>query len=152
MKKYFLVLGLVICLFITGCNSNNNESVLSDLIKTINNLKSYNVSGKLEVINNDDTFNYDVSVDYMEDDYYRVSLKNLANNHEQIILKNEDGVYVVTPSLNKSFKFQSNWPYNNSQVYLLKSIIGDINKDSNAKISLVDDEYIITSTVNFQIM
>jgi len=37
----------------------------------------------------------------------RVSLKNKTNNHEQIILKNSDGVYVLTPSLNKSFKFQS---------------------------------------------
>ena len=29
---------------------------------------------------------------------------------------------MVTPSLNKSFKFQSDWPYNNSQVYLINSI------------------------------
>jgi len=39
-------------------------------------------------------------------DMYKVSLTNKANNHEQIILKNNDGVYVLTPSLNKSFKFQ----------------------------------------------
>lgn len=59
----------------------------------------------------------------------------MANNHEQIILRNKDGVYVVTPSLNKSFKFQSEWPYNNSQVYLLQSIVDDIKDDEGKKIS-----------------
>ena len=32
---------------------------------------------------------------------------------EQIILKNDEGVYVLSPNLNKSFKFQSKRPYNN---------------------------------------
>ena len=58
-------------------------------------------------------------------------------------------VYVVTPSLNKSFKFQSDWPNNNSQVYLLKSIISDIENDKEAKIIEENGDYIITSTVNF---
>ena len=35
-------------------------------------------------------------------------------------------VRVLTPSLNKSFKFQSDWPYNNSQVYLLQTLLSDI--------------------------
>ena len=33
---------------------------------------------------------------YMKDDYYKVVLVNQTNNHEQIILKNEDEVYVKT--------------------------------------------------------
>lgn len=58
-------------------------------------------------------------------------------------------VIVVTPSLNKSFKFQSDWPNNNSQVYLLKSIISDIESDQEAKIIQENGDYIITSKVNF---
>ena len=73
----------------------------------------------------------------------------LANNHEQIILRNDDGVYVVTPSLNKSFKFQSDWPYNNSQAYLLGNIISDINSDSESNIVEDNGNYIITSKVYF---
>ena len=128
---------------------NFNGDVLKDLTKKINNLKSYQLDGKLEVVNNEDVFNYDVEVSFKDKDYYRVSLKNLANSHEQIILKNDDGVYVVTPSLNKSFKFQSDWPNNNSQVYLLKSIISDIESDQEAKIIEENGDYIITSKVNF---
>ena len=42
-------------------------------------------------------------------------------------------ITVVTPSLNKSFKFQSDWPYNNSQSYLLESIADDIKEDEESK-------------------
>ena len=56
---------------------------------------------------------------------------------------------VLTPSLNKSFKFQSDWPYNNSQVYLLKSIIDDLNNDSNVVKTMVNDKYVFTSKVNY---
>ena len=120
MKKYLFLLVLFLCIFMVGCGKNSNKSIKDELIKSINNLKGYELNGKLEVVNNDDVFNYDVVVNFKDKDYYRVSLKNIANNHEQIILRNDDGVYVVTPSLNKSFKFQSDWPYNNSQVYILK--------------------------------
>lgn len=149
MKKYLFLFLLGLCIFIVGCGKNNDKSIKEDLIKKINNLKSYQLLGKLEVVNNDDVFNYDVGVNYKDKDYYRVSLKNLANNHEQIILRNDDGVYVVTPSLNKSFKFQSDWPYNNSQAYLLKNIIKDIESDNNIEEVKKEDIYTITSKVNF---
>ena len=148
MKKYLFLFLFVGCLFLVGCGKNN-KSIKDDLIKKINNLKSYQIEGKLEVVNNDDVFNYDVMVSYKDKDYYRVSLKNIANNHEQIILRNDDGVYVVTPSLNKSFKFQSDWPYNNSQAYLLKSIVKDIESDKNVDEKQNEENTIIISKVNF---
>lgn len=58
-------------------------------------------------------------------------------------------VYVVTPSLNKSFKFQSEWPYNNSQVYLLQSILNDIKDDEDKKFQEKGKYYVITSKVNY---
>ncbi len=149
MKKYLFLFLLGLCIFMVGCGKNSNKSIKDDLIKSINNLKGYQLTGKLEVVNNDDVFNYNVGVSFKDKDYYRVSLKNMANNHEQIILKNDDGVYVVTPSLNKSFKFQSDWPYNNSQAYLLKNIVDDIESDREIEESSNDDGYVITSRVNF---
>lgn len=58
-------------------------------------------------------------------------------------------VIVLTPSLNKSFKFESNWPYNNSQIYLLQSILSDINNDKALEFNSKDDSYIITTSVNY---
>ena len=149
MKKIFLVLIMICCCFITGCFGNNSNDALKDINKKYDNLKAYELTGNLEIVNNDDVYNYDVKAIYQKKDKYYVSLKNLNNNHEQIILKNEEGVYVLTPSLNKSFKFQSDWPYNNSQVYLIQSILNDINNDEER--SLVEDEsgYTFTTAVNY---
>ena len=149
MKKYLFLFLLVLCVFLVGCGKNNSKGIKDDLIKSINNLKGYELNGKLEVVNNDDVFNYDVDVKFKDKDYYRVTLKNNANNHEQVILRNDDGVYVVTPSLNKSFKFQSDWPYNNSQAYLLKNIVKDIETDKEVEETSNDDGYVIVSKVNF---
>ena len=148
MKKIGLLLLLSVFL-ITGCANDSEENILKKISKDITNSKGYILTGKLEVVNNDDTYNYEVTSAYKKGDYYRISLKNTANDHEQIILKNDDGVYVLTPSLKKSFKFQSDWPYNNSQVYLLQSIINDIENDSKATMEKEKGNYVFTSTVNY---
>lgn len=148
MKKISLLL-LLSLLVVTGCSKNSEQNVLKNMSKDINNSKGYILTGKLEVVNNDDTYNYQVTSAYKKGDYYRISLKNTANDHEQIILKNDEGVYVLTPSLKKSFKFQSDWPYNNSQVYLLQSIIQDIENDNKATMEKGKNNYIFTSTVNY---
>lgn len=147
MKKVYLILLLGISLLFIGCNNNNDiVSVLREKVEKSNN---YYIKGKLEIVNNENTYKYDVDVSYKKKDNFRVSLKNKTNDHEQIILKNDTGVYVLTPSLNKSFKFQSEWPYNNSQSYLLQNIMDDINNDNKKIITKKDDMYIIETTVNY---
>lgn len=148
MKKKFLILMILCCTLVTGCFSKKND-VLASIEKKYGNLKSYSLTGDLEINNNDDVYNYDVKVIFQKKDKFYVSLKNRSNNHEQVILKNEDGVYVITPSLNKSFKFQSDWPYNNSQVYLIQSIIDDIKDDKERNLVSNDSNYIFTSNVNY---
>lgn len=58
-------------------------------------------------------------------------------------------VYVVTPSLNKSFKFQSEWPNNNSQIYLLHALLNDIKKDENRSFEENGGKYIFNTKVNY---
>lgn len=135
---------------LTGCSKNSSETILKKTIEKIENLESYNLKGELQMINNETIYKYDVSVVYMEEDFFKVSLKNKTNNHEQIILKNEEGVFVITPSLNKSFKFQSDWPYNNSQAYLLQSIIKDLKDDKETTgIITKNGDIIFESKVNY---
>lgn len=148
MKKIFLT-GLILSLFLlTGCGKYNEKTIVKDLNKKINAITGYHIEGTMEIYNGDDVYSYDVDSSY-ENDNYRVSLTNQLNNHEQIILRNADGVYVLTPSLNKSFKFQSNWPENNSQVYILKSILTDINKDENIKLEEKDGKYILNTKISY---
>ncbi len=149
MKKILILLVVLGTIFITGCGKNNIDNIFKDLTDKINKLDAYTLNGNLTVKNNNNSYNYNVSVSFMAKDKFRVSLVNTANNHEQVILRNDDGVFVLTPSLNKSFKFQSDWPYNNSQIYLLASIIDDLNNDSKLTKEEKDSMYIFTSTVNY---
>ncbi len=147
MKKIFFI-GLIFSLFfLTGCGKYTEKTIVKELNKKVNSITGYHVQGSMEIYNGDDAYKYDVTSSY-ENDNYRVSLINKANNHEQIILRNSDGVYVLTPSLNKSFKFQSNWPENNSQVYIVQSVLVDINEDKNVKLEEKDGNYILTAKVN----
>ena len=147
MKKICLI--LCVCFLMAGCGKYTVKDAEKDLEKKINGLDGYNLTGEMEIINNDDVYTYDVDASYSKNDKFRVSLKNKTNNHEQIILKNNDGVYVLTPTLNKSFKFQSDWPYNNSQVYLLQTLFSDIQNDSDKEFKETSDNYIFTTDVNY---
>lgn len=148
MKKIIGIF-IILLLFVTGCGKKGSKEIINEFSKKINSLDSYYLEGKMEIINNEDIYKYDINVSFKEKDLYRVSLKNESNNHEQIILKNKDGVYVLNPSLNKSFKFESEWPYSNSQIYLLQSILQDIKNDKSVEFEEVNDGYIITSSVNY---
>ena len=133
MKKKLIYLLIVIPFILTGCF--NKKSTVDKFIQKVSNAKKYYLTGNLEIINNENTYKYKVKVSYKAKDQYKVSMLNTTNDHEQIILRNKDSVYVVTPSLNKSFKFQSDWPYNNSGSYLLQSLVTDIKNTKKKKIT-----------------
>ena len=149
MKKLFLAVALITALCLTGCGSLKDKEIKDNFIKDVEGLKAYYMEGTLKLTNNDDTYEYDVEVSFKKDDKYKVSLKNKSNDYEQIILKNDEGVYVITPSLNKSFKFQSDWPNNNSQSYLLDSVAKDLKDDSAYKFTQKDKDYIFTTKTNY---
>lgn len=147
MKKICFVLCL--CILLSGCGKYTSGDAQKDLEKKIEDVQSYKLTGEMEIVNNDDVYKYDVDVSCAKTDKFRVSLKNQTNDHEQIILKNADGVYVLTPALNKSFKFQSDWPYNNSQVYLLQTLLSDIQNDKTKEFKETNSDYVFTTTVNY---
>ena len=148
MKKIFILFG-VLLFTITGCGEYKLEDAIKDFSKSVENSKSYKVNGTMEISSGEEIFTYSIDTYYLKDDYYKVILVNQTNNHEQIILKNADGLYVVTPSLNKSFKFDSVWPDNSSQAYILQNLVNDIKNDSSATLEKKDNEYIIRSKVNY---
>jgi len=146
LKKFLVVLFSLFIL--VGCGKKESD-VVSKFEETVNNMNNYHLVGEMEIVNNEDKYNYSVDVTYKKGNYYKVSLINEENNHEQIILKNDEGVYVITPSLNKSFKFQSEWPTNSSQSYILETILKDINNDAERTIKEQSNKYTITSKVKY---
>lgn len=148
MKKIIIVL-IATLLIITGCGKKNIRNVRDELKTKLEKSTGYVLNGNLEINNNEDIYNYDVEVEYKKDNFFKVVLENKANEFKQIILKNNDGVFLLTPSLNKSFKFQSEWPYSNSQIYLLNALINDIFNDSDASFEEKDDKFIFNTKVNY---
>lgn len=143
---FLLLLGLFV---LGGCGKVSEKDILKEFGKKVENADSYYIEGTLDIVNNEDVYTYDVKVSYAKKDNYKVELVNTVNNHQQVILRNSDGVYVVTPRINKSFKFQSDWPYNNSQVYLLGPILEDINGDEERVFEEVTDGYKVTVSANY---
>lgn len=148
MKKILLLIAFML-LTLTGCGEKNIEDAIKDFSNDVENSKSYKLNGTMEISSGEEIFTYNIDTYFLKDNYYKVILVNQTNNHEQIILKNADGLYVVTPSLNKSFKFDSVWPENSSQAYLLQNLVNDVKNDSGATLEKTDSGYIIKSTVNY---
>ena len=133
---------VIISMFLILCGCGNKDNIVNKFIKKIEKSDSYKLSGTMEIVSNEDTFSYNVLASKSKDGYYKVSLINKTNDHEQVILKNKDGVYVVTPDLNKSFKFQSDWPNNGSQSYLLDILVNDVKNDDKVHIGRDNNNYI----------
>lgn len=97
MKKYFcLLIFSVFMVCLTGCGVIRADDVIGKFEKKLKNANSYYVEGMMRIVNNEDTYDYDVKVSYKKEDFYRIELINTLNNHEQVILRNDEGVYVLT--------------------------------------------------------
>lgn len=102
MKKIKKILFFAMLMIImSGCGKNSSENTIKTLTKKIEETQSYHLEGILDIINNENTYSYDVDVAYKKDNNFKVSLKNKTNNHEQIILRNTEGVYVKTQESTK---------------------------------------------------
>ena len=96
MKKIFSIILIAGIFLLSGCGAKNAGSILKDIEKKLNDANSYYLEGTMEIINNEDTYTYDVKVSYQKQDYYKIELINNLNYHEQVILRNDDGVFVNT--------------------------------------------------------
>ena len=147
MKKIFLL--LISVLLLIGCGKVNKDKLVKEFVDKVEKSDSYLLKGNMSIYNSEDIYNYDLEVKYKKDNLFYVKMLNTNNDHEQIILRDKDSVYVVTPSLNKSYKFVSEWPFNSSQSYILNSLVKDINNDKDYKFYSYDDEYVIETIVNY---
>lgn len=145
MKKILLCF---LCLLLMGCAKESTKDLVGDFKNSVEKSKAYKLEGKMELRSDEEVFNYTLEVNFLKDNYYKVRMVNTTNDHEQIILRNDEGLYVITPSLNKSFKFESSWPDNSSQGYILSSLLKDIQNDKDVKVT-TDKENIIECKVNY---
>lgn len=128
-------------MLLVACGEKSQQSVVKDVEKTWKNA-SYELKASMEIKTGSEPRLYNVSVWHTKPEYYRVEIKENNSEDSQIIIKNKDGVFLVSPSTNKTYEFQSDWPKKNSQSYLIGTLAEDIAADNKAAMNSKDKEYI----------
>lgn len=152
MRRVGWMLAIVICVAIVaaGCGTKNAEQVVKDLDHVIGKLDSYEGAGRMTLQTGQQAQEYSVEVWYQNPHYYRIALTNEAKDITQIVLRNDEGVFVLTPHLNKMFRFQSDWPENSGQVYLYQSLVQSIVMDNERQFTQEKDMYVFDVAANYQ--
>lgn len=127
---------------LSACGSKNPDSVVKDLSKVADKLDSYQGSGRMTLYTGQQPLTYNVEVWYQKPNYYRIALTSQDRDITQIVLRNDQGVYVLTPQLKKSYRFQSDWPDNQGQVYLYQTLLSSISVDNSRKFTTDKDAYV----------
>ncbi|MCL6570745.1 MAG: outer membrane lipoprotein carrier protein LolA [Bacillus sp. (in: Bacteria)] len=149
-KLLLLITGLMVLFLLAACGTKSQGEVVKELNSKLDDLTGYKVSAKMTLKMGADSQIYNVDIWHKDPAFYRVNLKNAQKDQSQMILRNDQGVYVLTPALNKSFRFQSDWPQNSSQAYLYESLIKDIVADKSAKFSSTKDYYVFETKTRYQ--
>lgn len=136
IKGLFFCLPLVLLFTLVACKEN--KVVEKKFPEIISELESYKLEASFETYFENGSKECNVLVYYMSPNYYRVELTNNVGKEKQIMIKNDKGVFIILPSINKTFKITSDWPECTNQPYLLHSLSKDI----------VTSEDIITKTEN----
>lgn len=152
MRKIWLMLltGLMVVFVLSACGTKTQEEVVKDLKGKLDKLTAYKAEAKMTLQMGKEPQTYEVDIWHKDPKFYRVNLKNAQKDQSQMILRNNEGVFVLTPALNKSFKFQSDWPQNSSQAYLYESLINDILEDKQAKFKATKDHYVFETQTRYQ--
>jgi outer membrane lipoprotein-sorting protein len=148
-KVFSVFMGIILLVALTGCWAKSQEDVMKALDEKMNGMTSYQAEAKMTFQTGSKPQVYHVEIWYKQPSYYRVSLKNADKGQSQMILRNDEGVFVFTPALNKSFRFQSDWPKNSSQAYLYESLVKDILSDPKAGFKATKNHYVFETKTNY---
>lgn len=150
-SNFVVLIVLGVMLVLAACGEKSKEDVVTKLEKNLESMDGYKAKAEMTMNTGQEEQMYGIDVWHKQDDFYRVSLSNDEDDKgSQVILKNKEGVFVLTPSLNKSFKFQTDWPENSSQPYLYQSLVNDIKADHEAEFQVTDSHYVFHTKTNYQ--
>ncbi|MGE5702523.1 MAG: DUF4367 domain-containing protein [Clostridia bacterium] len=149
-RATWLLLVLIVSLLSAGCfGTKTPEDVVEELSSNLNKITGYKSSAVLTLQMGSTPQEYAVEVWYAKPTKYRVALTSKQRNITQIILRNDEGVFVLTPHLNKSFRFQSGWPENNGPLYLYETLVHSIVEDNERVLNMEDKQYVFEVKANY---
>jgi outer membrane lipoprotein-sorting protein len=137
-----LALGLI-GVFVAGCGPTSEKSVASKLETHAQNLDATNYKSvaTMTVQMGDSAQSYYVETWYDSPNQYRIALGDANKNIHQIIVHNANGMFVVSPSLGKVFRFNGNWAQNQGHIYLYDQTLQQIASAKDVKMSKSGSDY-----------
>lgn len=150
MKKVYIGIGVAVALIVSGLLFFKFKS--NSLEKTLEKVQAYDkytMTCNMEMVENDELKSYLVNVAYYQKDkqeYFKVELYDKSLNQSQVIVKNKDGVFVLTPTLNQIFKFQSDWPNNSPKPYIYQSLLKILDK---GEVEKTKDGYLVKGDITY---
>lgn len=151
MIKKIVISVVVLCvLVLCGWKLFFSESKVDDQLKDLNTtMEAYHMEGNMEIGSGEEVRKFYVTVDFKDDevDCFRISLTDKDINQEQILLRNKDGVYVLTPVLNQVYTFKGDYPLNSPKPYLYHSFIKAL--EGKYEVSNLSDGYLISYDINY---
>ncbi|MCP1182760.1 outer membrane lipoprotein-sorting protein [Paenibacillus sp. 1781tsa1] len=147
--SWMLAMVLVLSALLAACGKKDAAAVVKDLNEVVGEMESYQGAGVMTLHTGDAPQQYKVEVWHQKPSYYRIALTNAKKDVTQIVLRNDEGVFVLTPSQNKSFRFQSNWPDNQGQVYLYETLIRSITGDTTRQFADEKESYVFDVAANY---
>ncbi|MFX3619466.1 MAG: outer membrane lipoprotein carrier protein LolA [Sporolactobacillus sp.] len=152
MKKWsmlWLAAILIGILALSGCGAKSEKDVVEDLGNKMDKMTSYQTDATMVFQHNGKKQTYQAAIAFKKPNFYRVALSDNKKQNQQMILRNSEGVFVLTPELNKSYQFESNWPNNRSQAYLYNTLVKDIANDPNPQFKTKENQYVFDTKTNY---
>lgn len=145
-----LGLAIVMLVLVSCGRAKGVADAVSDVERIVKQLESYHAEGTMVLNTGQQPQQYGVVVSFQKPDFYRIALTNETKDITQIVLRNEEGVFVLTPHLQKSFRFQSDWPKNQGQAYLYETLAQSILSDDQRQFAIEDKAYVFDVLANYQ--
>ncbi|MBX6394537.1 MAG: DUF4367 domain-containing protein [Alicyclobacillaceae bacterium] len=115
----------VLLVAVAGCG-RSEKSTLEELKNLKADLKHYKSTAEMKVRAQGMEQVYQIETWYQEPHFYRIQLADAKGDVQQVVIRNDQGVYIVSPQLKKSFRFNGDWAENQGHLYLYGSVIDRI--------------------------
>ncbi|WP_029422528.1 LolA family protein [Alicyclobacillus macrosporangiidus] len=132
-----------------GCGAPSKDAMNAKLQTQQEKLSAsnYQSTAKMTVQMENGSQTYYIETDYDSPEVYKISLGDANKNINQIIVRNGSGMFVVSPTLQKVFRFNGNWAQNQGHIYLYDQILHQLSTSPDVKVAKKGDVYTFTMPI-----
>jgi outer membrane lipoprotein-sorting protein len=152
MRKFagwVIATGLVVGL-VAGCGiTPSKHNMVSKLQSEANKLddQNYKSTAMMTVQMDNNSQTYYIETWFESPDVYLIKLGDANKHINQIIVHNKNGMFIVSPSLQKVFRFNGNWAQNQGHIYLYDQILQQIVDSKDLKMTKSGGQYTFTMPI-----